>query len=234
MTFIFGTLFVCAMLAVFIGGIMILIAAFRQSVLWGLGTLIVPFVGLIFVILHWQEAKRGFLLTLGGYAVLFLSIFVIGGMSSTMTPDEQVVTFPDDSPLSDQFEAPPPRAREPEVAEPVEVDDEPVDFEEIMEEVEAVSDEEAAAEPIEAQSRLERRPYVAQAAPARPTVLSPDRWGELVGRRIDVVQRSGQLVQGVTLLAVHSDRLTLRRKLGGGTMDFDLPRRKIEEIRPAR
>jgi hypothetical protein len=42
-------------------GIQLLILAFRTSILWGLGYIFVPFVGLIFIIVHWQEAKTPFL-----------------------------------------------------------------------------------------------------------------------------------------------------------------------------
>lgn len=53
---------------IFIGGLialvygfLLLITAFRESILWGLGYLFIPFVSLIFVIVHWEEAKDPFL-----------------------------------------------------------------------------------------------------------------------------------------------------------------------------
>ncbi len=47
-----------------VGGIMVLIEAFRAGVLWGIGCLILPIVSLIFVFMHWRAAKKGFLLQL--------------------------------------------------------------------------------------------------------------------------------------------------------------------------
>lgn len=47
-----------------VAGIWFLVVAFRQSILWGLGCLFVPFVSLIFLIVHWSEAKRPFLWSL--------------------------------------------------------------------------------------------------------------------------------------------------------------------------
>jgi FtsH-binding integral membrane protein len=44
----------------------IAILAFQESVWWGLGCLFVPFVGLIFAIMYWQEAKKPFLIQLDG------------------------------------------------------------------------------------------------------------------------------------------------------------------------
>ena len=69
-----------------IGGIMILIQAFRTSVLWGLGTLFVPLVGLIFVFMHWQETKKAFLINVIGTAVMILGI-VLGGVGAKSAAD---------------------------------------------------------------------------------------------------------------------------------------------------
>lgn len=53
-----------------IGGVMILIAAFRESVLWGIASLLVPLVALIFVFTHWQETKNGFFYSIVGAALI--------------------------------------------------------------------------------------------------------------------------------------------------------------------
>lgn len=58
-----------------ISGIQLLIAAFRTSFLWGLGSLIVPLVSLIFVVTHWDQAKKPFLLQL--VAIPFIVLGVI-------------------------------------------------------------------------------------------------------------------------------------------------------------
>lgn len=60
-------------LAVFvIGGIGTLIAAFKTSVLWGLGCLLIAPVSLIFLFLHWNVAKNPFFLQLAGFAIMLL------------------------------------------------------------------------------------------------------------------------------------------------------------------
>jgi hypothetical protein len=64
-------LLVISLLAAVIGNVMILVAAFRQSFLWGVLTLLLPFVQLLFLIRHWEEAKKGFCLGMGG-ALLFM------------------------------------------------------------------------------------------------------------------------------------------------------------------
>ncbi len=54
-------------------GIQLLIKAFNVSVLWGLGSIFVPFVGLIFVIMNWEQTKSPFLKSL-----IAIPFYVIG------------------------------------------------------------------------------------------------------------------------------------------------------------
>jgi uncharacterized membrane protein HdeD (DUF308 family) len=56
-------------IVMFVGGILLLVAAFKESVLWGLGSLLVPFVSLIFVFVHWDKAKKPFFVWLIGLAI---------------------------------------------------------------------------------------------------------------------------------------------------------------------
>ncbi len=63
-------------LAVIVGlvfGIQLLILAFQTSIWWGLGYVFIPFVGLIFVIVHWNEAKTPFL-----RGLLAIPLYVVG------------------------------------------------------------------------------------------------------------------------------------------------------------
>jgi hypothetical protein len=57
-------------LVVLVGAIMMLVAAFKESLMWGLGCLILPFVSLVFLVMHWQVAKKPFLIQLAGLAVM--------------------------------------------------------------------------------------------------------------------------------------------------------------------
>lgn len=58
-------------------GIQLLIVAFQTSLLWGLGYLFVPFVGLIFVIVNWDVAKKPFLRGLLGIPVYLLGLVLL-------------------------------------------------------------------------------------------------------------------------------------------------------------
>ena len=59
-----------------VGGIWILVNAFKTSILWGLGSLFVPFVSLIFVIMHWADNMKPFLIQLAGVALMVCGIFM--------------------------------------------------------------------------------------------------------------------------------------------------------------
>ncbi len=72
---------VVGVIVALIGGIWILVLAFQESALWGLGCLFVPFVTLIFVIMHWDKAGKPFLINLGGAAVMALGV-VTGGVGT--------------------------------------------------------------------------------------------------------------------------------------------------------
>jgi hypothetical protein len=55
-----------------IGTVMILRAVFRESVLWGLASILIPIMLLLFVVTHWSETKRGVLLQIAGVALFHL------------------------------------------------------------------------------------------------------------------------------------------------------------------
>lgn len=54
-----------------ITGIWLLVLAFQESILWGIGCLVLPIVGLAFAITHWDEAKVPFLANIGGAVLIF-------------------------------------------------------------------------------------------------------------------------------------------------------------------
>jgi len=69
-------LFYLGCVVALIGGIWLLVVTFKKSVWWGLGSLFIPLVGLIFVIMNWQLTKTPFLVYLAGVVLL-----VIGAMN---------------------------------------------------------------------------------------------------------------------------------------------------------
>lgn len=67
----------------FIGTIMFLIQAFKESIIWGLACILLPIVGLVFLIMFWKDAKRSFCVkclgALVGVAGLMLFLFGMNG-----------------------------------------------------------------------------------------------------------------------------------------------------------
>jgi len=59
-------------------GIILLIRAFQQHILWGLGCIFLPFVSLIFVAGHWENAKSPFL-----KGLLAIPFMVVGSLLSS-------------------------------------------------------------------------------------------------------------------------------------------------------
>jgi glutaredoxin len=63
-----------------IGTIFLLIAAFRQSIIWGLVALFVPLGSLIYTCLHWADARTAFLAKVIGTGICFAGLFSIPGV----------------------------------------------------------------------------------------------------------------------------------------------------------
>ena len=72
-------------IVMFVFGVILLVKAFQTSVLWGLGYVFVPFVSLIFVVLHWQETKKPFLYLLAGSAIMGVGL-VLGMPATELAP----------------------------------------------------------------------------------------------------------------------------------------------------
>jgi hypothetical protein len=76
-------LIIVGIIAMVIGSIGLMIKAFSESLLWGLGCLFFQPVGWIFVILHWQEAKNPFLLQVAGVVLTIIGVALSGPSSRT-------------------------------------------------------------------------------------------------------------------------------------------------------
>jgi hypothetical protein len=61
-----------------IGGLWFLVVAFQQSILWGIASILIPIVPLIFLRFHWQAGKKPFLVQVAGFALILLGAFLGG------------------------------------------------------------------------------------------------------------------------------------------------------------
>lgn len=71
-------LFYFGFLILVIASIGFLIAAFKESIWWGLGCLLFSPVSLVFLIMHWDVAKNPFFLQLIGLAIMFSATYIFG------------------------------------------------------------------------------------------------------------------------------------------------------------
>jgi len=82
-----GLMMVCAVIGCLlsaVGGIMFLVVAFRESVLWGVAILFIPFANLVFLVKYWEAAKKAFLIQVLGMLIFFAGIaisFALGARS---------------------------------------------------------------------------------------------------------------------------------------------------------
>lgn len=63
---IFTILLLLGTLCLLIGTIVLIVGGFQQSIGWGLAVLFLPLAGLIFLFVHWEKGKNGFLLMVTG------------------------------------------------------------------------------------------------------------------------------------------------------------------------
>ena len=85
MTILGGILALVASLGMLVFGIQILIKAFQQSLWWGLGYVLVPFVGLIYIVMFWDDTKKPFLYSLACVPVMVLGMVLSGAFSGELS-----------------------------------------------------------------------------------------------------------------------------------------------------
>jgi hypothetical protein len=59
-----------SMFVLFAAAIWLIVAAFRVSILWGVAVFLIPFASLVFIVVHWQEAKAPFLAHIAGILLI--------------------------------------------------------------------------------------------------------------------------------------------------------------------
>lgn len=70
----------------------LVVIAFRVSLLWGLGSLLIPGVQIIFIVLHWEESKRPAIIAIASYIlVLGLKVLLTPLYEEDIAKDDSVV-----------------------------------------------------------------------------------------------------------------------------------------------
>lgn len=81
-----GILAIAGLLAAVVGGLWMMVEAFKTSVLWGLAYIFIPFASLIWLVTHWEEGKRPFLIGLAGGILIFCGMMMTGTTIQSVTP----------------------------------------------------------------------------------------------------------------------------------------------------
>ncbi|MBP7148783.1 MAG: hypothetical protein KBD01_14710 [Acidobacteria bacterium] len=247
--FVLGILLlVLAGIVSLISSIMMLVAAFRVSVAWGLLVLFVPFAALVFVIMYWQNAKRAFLYglagsTLGvaGFLVVFIGaaseMSMRGAMASAPSGDPVVAAQARRSvPAAQQVVAEPAASTEPGVAaaeapRPAPSGSAPdassatgADMTPAKDAAEGAADEllDALAWPANRSTDI---------APAEPGVPMQEL-GQHIGEELILVDGKGVGMR-MTLVAVEPALLRVERTVNGGTVRYAVARSDVREVRRA-
>ena len=76
MDLIAGSLILLGLVIFIVGGFLFLVAAFRESVLWGLACLFIPIVQLFFLIVHWPEARKPFFVQLLAFVLIIVGFII--------------------------------------------------------------------------------------------------------------------------------------------------------------
>lgn len=65
-----------------IGGIWLLVIMFQTSLPWGIIGILIPVTSLIFVVMHWEESRKPFLINVAGAILYFTGLSMAGDQSA--------------------------------------------------------------------------------------------------------------------------------------------------------
>lgn len=222
-------LLIIAVIVSLVGGIMFTIAAFRQSALWGLAVLFIPFANLVFLVKYWQEAKKSFFINLAGcgVGVVAMIALVVGGAGAAnralaeaaQNAQEQAMRAEGLDPAAMRRE----RAARTETQRQVAVT--PVETspaaETLLAEPPVAGNDEAAAF-----ERLTETP----AAPPIAEEIAPRDLVHHIGERLSLIDQNGRELRG-TVLSVGPRVVRIERDLSGGSIRYDVARADIQKVR---
>ena len=216
--------------------IWLLVGAFRESMVWGLACLFIPFAVLVFAFKFWDEAKMPFLGYLAGSILL-----VVGGVGYSMTSvNVGIEEFPDlgeqvgwDSPATDSFpDAGDHEGDEPAPEEWPEPDSATIAVDEVMEsasDLHILDHEDALS--------ILNEPGGEDPPPPRPhrdgTLVPVSKLGSLQGERVVILLKTLERVSAY-VVAVENETVELRHRVGGGSVTYSIEFDDIKEVRSRR
>ena len=72
-----GLAMAAGLIMILLGAVMFIVAAFQESILWGIGVLVFPVLQLVFLVVNWSRAKGPFFMQLYGIAFVLIAVFLL-------------------------------------------------------------------------------------------------------------------------------------------------------------
>ncbi len=218
-----------------VGSVMLAVAAFKESMLWGFCVLFVPFAAIVYIILHWDDARRGFMVSLAsvGVGVVGFAMFFSGAASMASAKlQQQATAFSKHAPAEPVTTTrrasgamPLPGATAPQAA-PARVDTMPgAALQAPPQRLEPQVVETAPAPPENF-----AHPKLPAVAPPDMGVIAPAALSRHIGESIVISQRDGRRVSG-KLLGTSARGLRVQRYLGSGTLTYEISKDDVLEVR---
>jgi hypothetical protein len=208
---------VAGILAMLIGGLMVLVTAFGAGIRWGLVCLVVPFGKLLFVVTHWQDAKTWFLTYVAGIALAIAGFHGLDRDRDVQVPSETRSTAGADSSA---------RAPERAASRAPEIEQRPASrpaVDPLRDQPVVLSTQPSQDTPRELLPRRE------PAAPRTHVAVAPADLARHVGVTLRFRLKNGKTIVG-RMLGVENDAVRIERDMGLGSSSFRVPLADIEEI----
>lgn len=214
---------ILGVIVMLVGGIWLLVVAFKQSVVWGLVVLFVPFAALVFVVKYWDVTKTAFVVNLVG-AVMYGGMFY--GVIKPRIEHNLVAlaharamsahSHHQDSTISDDLDSLAPKAPDDRAADNTGA---------------ARKDAATSAESPKAQAVDTAPEAMATNADssAKPLVIRVADARKYIGQLVRVTGKN-HVVREAMLREVHGDALVFERRVGSGSLIFRMHAAEIAHL----
>ncbi len=204
------------------GTIWLLVVAFRDSLAMGLGTLLIPFFAIYTLVRYWPESKYPMALNLGGILAIILGLSLAPKITLASFSEQPEVSWaekrnvrsgPVTGPLADSRR----RATEnPTATQP-------------RKPAASSKTSQSSTSTTSENSTRNTPPTFRRRGNPRGESFPARSIGDFVDRHITVIRQDGERIL-CTVEKVDKQTVTLRRRIGGGTISFKLERSEISEL----
>jgi hypothetical protein len=206
-------------LALLVGSVFLIIAAFRVSTAWGLTILFLSWLVVptfIFLFKHWLETRTWFLVAVTGGVVSAAGWFVLAGTETMASGHHEPIVY-----SSSSEETPRGRSTD-DVSSTLDLDPDPV----------PTATPSPTRPPIAAKPQPKVRPEPVPPPPRAKDyrVVGYDELDQFIGERVNLHLTDG--TDSIVILdRVTSSGIKVSNRVGGGMMSYRVPRALIAEIR---